>query len=98
MANIRTPIPRRAALPVQPGKMRMTITRKTDGICHTALPTMNLRYERHHQLTDIAAHNDEDAAEIARHSLFIEEGASENSSKSFHNRKPQTKAKSTIIL
>lgn len=73
-------VPRRAVLPPQPRKARVCIARKPDGIYHLTLPVedldylISLEFERQRQLQDIAAHNDEDAAEIAAHDLFLEGG------------------------
>ncbi|MBX7210182.1 MAG: hypothetical protein K1X78_17820 [Verrucomicrobiaceae bacterium] len=73
--------PRRAALPDKPRKVSVSITRTADGLWHTSMPVEDLDYlialefERQRQLRDIADHNGEDAAEIARHSLFLEGGS-----------------------
>jgi hypothetical protein len=73
-------IPRRAALPDKPRQVNVTVTRTADNLWHTCMPVEDLDYlialefERQRQLRDIADHNDEDASELARHSLFIEGG------------------------
>jgi hypothetical protein len=91
--------PRRAALPDKPRKVSVNITRTADGLWHTSMPVEDLNYliavefERQRQLRDIADHNCEDAAEIARHSLFIEGGGRVPSPKVSHIRKPKLKTK-----
>jgi hypothetical protein len=77
-ADVINYIPRRAALPDKPRKVSVSITRTAEGLWHTSMPVEDLDYlialefERQRQLADIADHNGGDAAEIARHSLFIE--------------------------
>jgi hypothetical protein len=91
--------PRRAALPDKPRKLSVSITRTAEGLWHTSMPVEGLDYliapefERQRQLRDIADHNCEDAAEIARHSLFIEGGGRVPSPKVSPIRKPKLKTK-----
>jgi hypothetical protein len=88
--------PRRAALPDKPRKVSVSITRTADGLWHTSMPVEDLDYliavefkhQRHQrELMDIADHNGEDAAEIARHSLFIEGGVGQMKRSSLKNKK-----------
>ena len=91
--------PRRAALPDKPRKVSVSITRTADGLWHTSMPVEDLDYliavefERQRQLKDIANHTGEDAAEIARHDLFLEDGRRVPSPKVSPIRKPQLKTK-----
>lgn len=91
--------PRRAALPDKPRKVSVSITRTVDGLWHTSMPVEDLDYlialefERQRQLRDIADHNGEDAAEIARHDLFLEGGGRVPSPKVFPNQKSKLKTK-----
>lgn len=92
--------PRRAALPDKPRKVSVSITRTVDGLWHPSMPVEDLDYliavefERQRQLKDIADHNDEDAAQIAQHSLFIEGGGRMPSPNAFRNQKNKIKTKS----
>jgi hypothetical protein len=94
--------PRRAALPDKPRKVSVNITRTADGLWHTSMPVEDLDYliavefkhqRRQRELMDIADHNGEDAAEIARHSLFIEGGGRVPSPKVSPIHKPKLKTK-----
>lgn len=88
-------LPARYAAPPTPRKVRVTTSRKTDGTFLTTLSAEDLdylvaaEYQRQRQLEDIAAHNGEDAAVIARHSLFIEGGGGLRTSGI--SRKPKSK-------
>ena len=90
-------LPARYAAPPAPRKVRVTTSRKADGTFLTTLPAEDLdylvasEYQRQRQLEDIAAHNSEDAAEIARHSLFIEGNGSVRTSRI--SRKPKLQPK-----
>lgn len=93
-------VPRRVALPDKPRKVNVSITRTADGLWHTSMPAEDLdyliaaEYQRQRQLEDIAAHNDEDAAEIAKHGLFVEHGIEGlSAAKPFRNGKPKPKPK-----
>jgi hypothetical protein len=94
--------PRRAALPDKPREVSVSITRTADNLWHTSMPVEDLDYliavefesqRRQRQLRDIADHNDEDSAEIARHSLFIEGDGCVPSPKIFPNQKSKLKTK-----
>ncbi len=90
--------PRRAALPDKPRKVSVSITRTADGLWHTSMPVdldylIALEFERQRQLADIADHNGGDAAEIARHSLFIEGQGTVHTSRISRKPKIQTKTK-----
>lgn len=94
--------PRRAALPDKPREVSVSITRTADNLWHTSMPVEDLDYliavefesqRRQRQLRDIADHNDEDASEIARHSLFIEGGGRAPSPKVSLIRKTKLKTK-----
>ncbi len=95
-------IPRRAALPDKPRQVNVTVTRTADNLWHTSMPVEDLDYliavefkhqRRQRELMDIADHNGEDAAEIARHSLFIEGGGRVPSPKVSPICKPKLKTK-----
>jgi hypothetical protein len=92
-------IPRRAALPNKPRKVSVSITRTAEGLWHTSMPVedidylIDLEFERPRQLDDIADHNGGDAAEIARHSLFIEGHGTVRTSRISRTPKLQTKTK-----
>ena len=95
-------IPRRAALPNKPRKVSVSITRTAEGLWHTSMPVEDLDYlialefERQRQLADIADHNGGDAADIARHSLFIEGQGTVLTSRISRKPKIQTKTKHRI--
>jgi hypothetical protein len=95
-------IPRRAALPNKPRKVSVSITRTAEGLWHTSMPVEDLDYlialefERQRQLADIADHNGGDAADIARHSLFIEGHGTVLPSRISRTPKIQTKTKPRI--
>jgi len=88
-------LPARYAAPPAPRTVRVTHSRKADGTFLTTLPAADLdyliaaEYQRQRQLSDIADHNDEDAAAIARHSLFIEADGRVRASRT--SRKPKSK-------
>ena len=92
-------VPRRAPLPDKPRKVSVSITRTADRLWHTSMPVEDLdcliavEFERQRALKDIADHNNEDAAEIARHSLFIEGGGRVPAPNVSPIRKPQLKTK-----
>ena len=94
--------PRRAALPDKPRKVSVSITRTAEGLWHTSMPVEDLDYlialefERQRQLADIADHNGGDAADIARHSLFIEGQGTVLTSRISRKPKIQTKTKHRI--
>lgn len=98
-ADLINYVPRRAALPDKPRKVNVSITRTADGLWHTSMPVEDLDYlialefERQRQLKDIADHNGEDAAEIARHSLFIEADGTVRTSRISRKPKLQTQPK-----
>ena len=100
-ADIINYIPRRAALPDKPRKVNVSITRTADGLWHTSMPVEDLDYlialeferQRQLQLHDIADHNGGDAAELARHSLFIEADGTVRTSRISRKRKLQTQPK-----
>lgn len=95
-------VPRRAALPDKPLKVSVSITRTAEDHWHTSMPVEDLDYliapefERQRQLADIADHNGGDAAEIARHSLFIEGHGTVLTSRISRKPKIQTKTKHRI--
>lgn len=93
-------LPARYSTPSTPRKVRVTHSRKADGTSLPRLPEADLdylitrEYQRQRQLEDIAAHSDEDAAEIARHSLFVEHGiGAPAAAKPFRNGKSKPKPK-----
>ena len=98
-ADIINYIPRRAALPDKPRKVSVSITRIAED---TSMPVEDLDYlialefERQRQLADIADHNGGDAADIARHSLFIEGHGTVLTSRISRKPKIQTKTKHRI--
>lgn len=101
-ADIINYIPRRAALPDKPRKVSVSNTRIAEGLWHISMPVEDLDYlialefERQRQLADIADHNGGDAADIARHSLFIEGQGTVLTSRISRKPKIQTKTKHRI--
>ena len=97
-ADIINYIPRRAALPDKPRKVSVSITRTAEG-WHTSMPVEDLDYlialefERQRQLADIADHNGDDAAEIARRDLFLEGHGTVRTSRISRKPNLQTKTK-----